>query len=176
MKKLHAALAALAATAALGAAAQVVRPTIDYTDLWYVPGEEGWGISIRQKVPVGGNENTVDALFSVWYTYDPRAVDPASPGGTGNVPLWIVMPGGSWITPTRWTGDMYVLYATPYTEPWSTAQRRMTKIGTYRYDFTEPHRATFTYAIDPPAGVPATDPAFGLPAQSGTKRIERLPF
>ncbi len=72
-------LAALAAAALLPAAAQV-RPAHDYTDLWWNPGESGWGISIRQKPPAGG---AVDALFAVWYTYDPRATDPASPAGAG---------------------------------------------------------------------------------------------
>ena len=175
MNKLQAAFAALAASAVLGAGAQV-GPALDYTDMWWNPNESGWGISIRQKLPVGGNANTVDALFSFWYTYDPRAVDPASPGGTGNVPLWIAMPGGTWVTPTRFTGKMYVLYATPYTLPWNPAQRLATEIGTYRFDFTDADHAVFTYAIAPPAGLAPTDPAYGLPAQSGTKAIQRQSF
>jgi hypothetical protein len=48
MRKLQVALAALAAAVALGAGAQV-RPTIDYTDMWWDPQESGWGISIRRR-------------------------------------------------------------------------------------------------------------------------------
>jgi hypothetical protein len=175
MNKLQAAFAALAASCALGASAQV-GPNLDYTDMWWNPAEPGWGISIRQKLPVGGNQNTVDALFAVWYTYDPRAVDPASPGGTGNVPLWIVMPGGTWVTPTRLTGRMYVLTATPYFQPWVPAQKQLTDIGTYRFDFSDSGHGVFTYAIAPPAGLAPGNPAYGLPAQSGTKAIERQSF
>jgi hypothetical protein len=175
MNKLQAALAALAASAALGATAQV-GPSLDYTDMWWNPDELGWGISIRQKLPAGGDANTVDALFAVWYTYDPRAVDPASPGGTGNVPLWIVMPGGTWVSPTRYTGRMYVLSATPYSQPWVPAQKRLTDIGSFRFDFSDSGHGVFTYAIVPPPGLPPSDPAYGLTARSGTKSIERQSF
>jgi hypothetical protein len=174
MYKLQAAFAALAASAALGSAAQV-GPDRDYTDMWWNPSESGWGISIRQKLPVGGDETTRDALFSFWYTYDPRAIDPRS-GGTGNVPLWIVMPGGQWVTPTRYTGTMYVLSGTPYFMPWNFGERQMTAIGTYRFDFTDADHGIFTYAIAPPAGLPPTDPAYGLPAHSGSKAILRQSF
>ncbi len=181
MRKLQAAFAALAALAALGACAQVVRPTIDYTDMWWNRNESGWGISIRQKLPVGGDANTVDAIFAVWYTYDPRAVDPASPGGTGNVPLWIVMlppegPTPGWSSPTRWGGKMYVTRGSPYFQDWSAARYAMTEIGTFRFDFTDSAHGVFTYAIAPPPGLAASDPAYGLPSLAGTKSIERMSF
>ena len=35
---------------------------------------------------------------------------------------------------------------------------------------------TVTYNIAPPAGLPATDPAFNLPSLSGTKSIARQGF
>lgn len=180
MRKLQAALAALAAAVALGAGAQV-RPTIDYTDMWWDPQESGWGISIRQKLPVGGDDSTVDALFAVWYTYDPRAVDAASPGGAGNVPLWIVMlppgpPTPGWTTPTRWTGKLYVTAGSPYFQDWNVARYGMTEIGSFRFDFTDAAHGVFTYAIAPPPGLASTDPAYGLPALSGAKAIQRMSF
>lgn len=172
MKSMMTVLATLAATAGLHAAAQV-KPAIDYTDMWWNAAESGWGISIRQKLPVGG---TVDALFAVWYTYDPRAVDPASPGGAANVPLWLVMPGGSWSTPTTYSGLMYVLMATPFAQAWNPSARNMQEIGSYRFEFTDAGRGVFTYNISPPPGLASTNPAFGLPALSGSKSITRQGF
>ncbi|MGD9954315.1 MAG: hypothetical protein AB7S87_17220, partial [Burkholderiales bacterium] len=172
LKSLLAPLALAALLAPLPAAAQA-KPAVDYTDMWWNPAESGWGISIRQKLPAGG---TVDALFAVWYTYDPRAVDPASPGGTGQVPLWLVMPGGHWDTPTTYSGLIHVLTATPYALPWNAAARNMQPVGSFRFEFSDAGHGTFTYAIDPPAGLPATNPAFGLPALSGTKSIVRQGF
>lgn len=172
MRLLQAALAVAAASAALGAAAQV-KPAVDYTDMWWNPSESGWGISIRQKLPVGG---TVDALFAVWYTYDPRATDPASPGGTGNVPLWLVMPGGTWNSPTSYTGKMYVLIASPYFQAWDPSRKSLQEVGSFRFDFSDAGHGTFSYAIAPPAGLATTNPAYGLPVLSGTKAITRQSF
>ncbi len=167
--KAQALLAALAAGAALQAAAQVA-PTVDYTDMWYNPSESGWGISIRQKPPAGG---TVDALFAVWYTYDPRATD-ATSGGSRYVPLWFVMPGGTWVSPTSYQGALYVLTGTPYTQP--LAAKAIEQVGTFRFDFSDAGHGTFTYVIAPPAGIPNTNPAFGLPALTGSKSISRQSF
>lgn len=172
MKSLHAALVALATSVALQAAAQA-RPSVDYTDIWWNPGESGWGISIRQKLPVGG---TVEALFAVWYTYDPRLNDAASPGGTGFVPLWLVMPGGSWTTPTTYDGKLYVLAGTSYREAWNPSSRSLQEVGTFRFQFADAGSGVFTYAIAPPAGLASTNPAFGLPAMSGSKSITRQSF
>lgn len=177
MKLLRTSLAALAALAVSAAAlAAPVGPAVDYTDMWWNPSESGWGISIRQKMPVGGNEDTRDALFAMWYTYDPRGLDPASPGGTGNVPLWVMMTGGSWLTPSSYAGRMWVLMATPVDQPWNPANRKLQEMGTFRIDFTDAGNGVFTYNISPPAGLPPTNPAYGLPAHSGTKRITRQSF
>jgi len=173
MHALRLVLASLAAAALLPAAAQV-RPARDYTDLWWNPAESGWGISIRQKPPAGG---AVDALFAVWYTYDPRAADPASPAGAGgNVPLWLVMPGGEWTTPTTCEGRMYVAAASPFLQPWDPAARALQEVGTYRFQFTDAGHGVFTYSLAPPEGLPPTNPAFGLPAAAGAKPITRLAF
>ena len=175
MKLLQTVLAVLAASAAFQAAAQV-RPTVDYTDMWWNPDESGWGISIRQKLPVGGTVNTVDAIFAVWYTYDPRAIDPASPGAAGFVPLWLVMPGGSWSTPTTYAGTIYVTLGTPLMQPWNPSAFGIQPVGTYRFRFTDAGHGVFDYNIEPPAGLPATNPAYGLPALSGSKSIVRQSF
>jgi len=172
MKWMHSMICTLAASAALQAAAQAA-PNLDYTDMWWNPGESGWGISVRQKLGAGG---TVDSLVAVWYTYDPRAVDPASPGGTGSVPLWLYMSGGTWSTPTSYTGTIYATIGTPFAQTWNPASFAIESVGSFRFRFTDSGHGMFDYTIAPPAGIPTTHPGYGLPTMSGSKTIERQVF
>jgi hypothetical protein len=155
---------------ALPAAAQSV-PAINYTDLWDNSAtESGWGITFTQHP-----DSKVEA---VWYTYDPRVSDPGSPGNFK--PLWIVMPGGTWLSPTQLRGDALVTLGTPFSQPWAfnpvTNPLPVTKVGTFTFTFTTSSTGTFQYDIAPPAGLASTDPAFGLPSFSGTKPISRNNF
>ena len=155
--------AVLLAFAALSPPAEAqVAPAANYTDMWYLPSESGWGVSFTQHT--GSNQ-----VFAVWYTYDPRQPDPSSPGGFK--PLWIVMPGGTWTTPTSITGEVYVTKGQPL-----GPDTGATQVGTFSFSFQGTSSATFTYTIAPPAGLAASDPAFGLPPFSGSKTITRQPF
>ena len=149
---------------ALPAAAQSV-PAANYSDMWFLPAESGWGVSIVQHA--GTNQ-----VYAVWYTYDPRDPETAVPGNFR--PLWIVMPGGTWTTPTTLTGAAYVLTGTPFNQ--SGSNRSINPVGTFTFNFSNTSNGTFTYSIAAPAGIPSTDPAFGLPSFSGTKNIERQVF
>ncbi len=175
MTRLRSMLALVAALAALQAQAQV-RPFTDYTDMWWNAGESGWGISIRQKLPANATSGTVDALFAVWYTYDPRATDPASPGGTGNVPLWFVMTEGAWTASNSYTGRMYVTLGNPFSQPWNPLAYGIQDVGSFRLTFSDAGHGVFSYTVNPPAGLPPTNPAAGLPAMQGTKSIVRTAF
>jgi hypothetical protein len=62
----------------------------------------------------------------------------------------------------------------PFFQPGSN--RQQTEIGTFTFNFANAQSGTFTYNINPPAGLAQNDPAFGLPAMSGSKSITRLPF
>lgn len=154
-------LAAALLALALPAAAQST-PAANYTDMWWNPSESGWGISFTQ--------HSSNQAFVVWYTYDPRETL-----ATGRAkPLWLVMPGGRWVTPTRFTGDVYVTLGMPFNQAGSN--KRQTIVGTFTFDFTSASTGTFTYNIVGPAGLPPTDPAYNLPAMSGTKAIQRQSF
>jgi hypothetical protein len=171
-------LAATIVAAALPAAAQST-PATNYTDLWdnsAVPGstpcpggESGWGITFTQ--------HTSNAVEAVWYTYDPRQADSVTPGNFK--PLWLVMPGGTWTSPTVFTGDMYVTLGTPFGSPWgfggSNPPLPVTKVGTFTFTFTSSGVGTFQYNVAPPAANVAnsSDPAFNMPSFSGTKPICR---
>lgn len=147
---------------ALPAAAQAV-PATNYTDMWWNPAESGWGVSFVQ--------HPSHQVYAVWYTYDPREPDPA----TGQFkPLWIVMAGGAWSSPTSLSGPVYVTNGRPFSQTGS--QTVVTPVGTFAFNFSGASSGTFTYNIAPPPGVPASDPAFNLPALSGTKSITRQGF
>jgi hypothetical protein len=149
---------------ALPVAAQSV-PATNYSDMWYLPAESGWGVSFLQHS--GSNQ-----VFAVWYTYDPREPDPASPGNFR--PMWIVMAGGAWTSPTTISGPVYILNGTPFSQ--SGSNRSINQVGTFAFSFSDASNGTFTYNIAAPAGLPSTDPAFGLPSFSGTKSISRQSF
>ena len=147
---------------ALPAAAQST-PAANYTDMWWNQNESGWGISFAQHT--GTNQ-----VFAVWYTYDPR--EPASSGKAK--PLWIVMPGGTWTSPTRVTGSAYVTNGVPFNQ--SGASQRTNLAGTFTFEFSSASSGTFTYDIAPQSGLASNDPAYNLPAMSGSKAIQRQSF
>lgn len=156
---LTAALLALA----LPAAAQST-PNADYTDMWWNPNESGWGISFMQS-------SSSTQAYATWYTYDPRETDMAT---QQHKPLWIVMTGGTWSSPNAITGRAYVLNGVPYFQTGSN--RTVTDVGTFTLTFSSFSTATFSYNIAPPAGLPASDPAYNLPPMSGSRSITRFSF
>jgi lysyl endopeptidase len=144
---------------ALPAAAQSV-PAANYTDMWWNPSESGWGLSITQ--------HSSNQVYAVWYTYDPRELE-----ATGQYkPLWIVMSGGTWTSPTSVTGPVYVTNGVPFNQlGGKTAQ---SQVGTFTFNFSSANAGTFTYNI---AGSGSgAEPGAGLPSFSGTKSIVRQSF
>jgi hypothetical protein len=153
---------------AIPAAAQST-PALNYSDMWYnapAESESGWGISFVQHA--GTNK-----VYAVWYTYDPREPDATNPSNSR--PMWIVMAGeGVWTSPTRITGPVYITNGRPFNV--TGTDTRVTRVGTFAFDFQNASSGTFTYNISAPAGLASTDPAFGLPALSATKNITRQAF
>ncbi len=157
-------LAACGLAFAAHASAQAV-PASNYTDMWYLPSESGWGLSFMQHA--GTNQ-----ALAVWYAYDPREADPAAPGDAK--PLWIVMPGGRWTQPNTITGDAYVTNGTPFNQ--AGGSNAATRVGSFTFTFSSGSTGTFRYDIAAPAGLAPNDPAYGLPALSGTKDITRQTY
>ena len=155
-------IAAAAIAVVLPAAAQST-PAADFTDLWWNPSESGWGVSIAQHA--GSNQ-----VFAVWYTYDPRELD-----ASGRYkPLWIVMPGGTWTSPTTLTGTAFVANGVPFNQsgsnPWNNP------VGTFTFAFSDGNSGRFTYNVAAPGGLASNDPAYNLPSLSGSKTITRQSF
>lgn len=158
-------LATTLLAAALPAGAQSVIPAQNWTDMWYNAAESGWGLSFMQH-------RTTNQVYAVWYTYDPREADP---GGQFK-PLWIVMPGGNWTSPTAITGSVFVLTATPVAQPWAAGNLEIDGAGTFTIQFNDSGTGTFTYDIKAPATAASGSPSFNLPSMAGTKAITRQPF
>jgi len=116
-------------------------PTLNYTALWWNPSESGWGLSINQHGP---------ALFAAWYAY-----------GIGGTPTWVVMPGGTWTSPTTIKGDLFATSGPPSTGPYNASQVSTTKVGTGTIAFSGSDRAVLSYTVN---GV------------SGTKAIQKQSF
>ena len=157
--------AALFATA-FPALAQSV-PAANYSDIWWNPNESGWGVTFTQHP-------ATNQVFAVWYTYDPREPDPSVSGNFK--PLWIVMSGGTWTSPTSLSGDVYVTNGTPFAQGWDPNSLAVDRVGTVTFAFSSYSGGSFSYNIAPPAGLASNRPAFGLPAFSGTKTIQRQSF
>ena len=155
-------LAVAFAALALDAGAQST-PATNYTDMWWNPAESGWGVSFAQHA--GTHQ-----VFAVWYTYDPREL-----GASGQYkPLWIVMPGGTWTSPTTITGTVYVANGVPFNQPGSNP--RNNAVGSFTFSFVNAGNGQFSYNIAAPAGLSPSDPAFNLPSMSGAKNITRQSF
>ena len=160
-------LAAALCALSLPAAAQSV-PNANYTDMWWAgPSESGWGISFVQHV---GSNNA----FAVMYHYDPREPDATTADGADFKPLWIVMGGGTWVSPTQITGNVYVTNGTPFFQ--SGSNTTVNPVGTFTFNFSDFNNATFVYNIAPQEGLSPSSPAFGLPAFNGVTAITRQPF
>ena len=153
--------AALALSLAAFAASAQTTPATNYTDMWWNSSESGWGVSFMQH-------SATNQVFAVWYTYDPRE---AQAGGQFK-PLWIVMSGGTWTSPTTISGPVYVTNGVPFNQ--AGGKTAQSQVGTFTFSFSSASTGTFTYNI---AGSGSgTDPGAGLPAFSGTKSITRQSF
>ena len=161
-------LGAIAFALAAPAAAQS-SPAFNVTDMWWNPAESGWAISIQQSPAT----NQVYALF---HHYDPREPETATGSPSDFKPIWIVMTGGSWTTPTRFVGDAFVTNGTPFFQQWVAGNFRVTRVGRFTIDFTTSRTGTLTYDLAAPAGLSSGDPAFGFPTLAATKSIERYDF
>ena len=86
------------------------------------------------------------------------------------------MSGGTWNSPTSLAGPVYVTTGTPFAQGWNPSSLGVQQVGTFTFNFTSSSSGSFSYNISPPAGLASNNPAFGLPAFSGTKTIQRQSF
>jgi len=98
----------------------------DYTDIWYIPAESGWGVNLVQA------ENVIFATFFVY--------------GPNNQPTWFVA-----ITNKdgngNFSGSLYTTVGPYYGGPWNPAIYMPTLAGTATFVPKSPYAGTLTYSI-----------------------------
>ena len=123
------AAALAAATLALPFTA-AAAPTVDFSDLWYIPAESGWGANVIQQD---------DILFVTLFVYAPNGQ-----------PTWYVASS----TVRSGSGAIFSgpLYRTtgPYfgSGSWPAGSVQATAVGTLTFSSTQPNAATLTYSVD----------------------------
>jgi hypothetical protein len=88
----------------------------NYTDLWWNPGEPGWGVNIAHEG---------DIIVAAWYTYD-----------TDGSPLWLVVAANK-TAPMTYSGDLYRTVGP------AGPDMQATKVGTATFTFADGNSATF---------------------------------
>lgn len=120
----------------IAGAVQATPLSTDNTDLWYNPGESGWGLSLYQQ------EATI---FAVLFVY-----------GTNNQPTWYVA------SSLTWPGTGALAFSGPLYQtngPWfgagtfNPAAVGVRQVGTATFTVNDLTTGTFAYSVD---GVPVT--------------------
>ena len=135
----------IAAVATAGIPA--LAATSNYSDIWWNPGESGWGLTIADHET---------QLFAVWYTYE----------ASGD-PVWFTIPGGTFSGDRRvFTGNVYSTTGPcDGASGFDAARVLATQRGTATIDFGPP---------DLPAGWARFSGSMGGVAWS--KAVTRQPF
>lgn len=125
----------------------VQMPIADYSGLWGVGNEPGWGLSLHQGV--------VNSLFGALFVYDAQ-----------HQPQWYSLQSGGWTLPDRWDGQVIRSDGPPWMAaiyPVTGATHRA--VGQVSLDFSmlpgSEGVARLTYTID---------------GQTVTRQIKRLRF
>jgi hypothetical protein len=105
-----------------------VVPAFNTTDLWWNPQESGWGINIVQS-PTSNN------IFAVMFTYESSTKE-----------TWFILPGGTWVSPTLFTGAWYAVSGPPPNMTFKPNQT--TAVGTGTIAFSDASHATLTFSVN----------------------------
>jgi hypothetical protein len=111
-------------------------PRVDYSGMWWNPGESGWGLSISHG-PTHG-------FFAAWFAYD-----------ASGAPTWYTLESGGWGAYGSQTGYVGRVYR--YTGPrlgstFDPAKVVAKDVGTARLTFDSANSGTLTYAIEGASG------------------------
>lgn len=128
-----------AAAAVLGLPAAATTHSTDYTDLWYLPAESGWGVNVAQQY---------DTVFATFFVYGPD-----------RTPRWYVAPAARSVAApfgrNQFTGRLYSTMGTWFGAPWSLPDYSFADVGSATFDFDSPTTGTVTWTVN---GVAATKP------------------
>lgn len=118
-------------------------PAFDYSDLWWNAAESGWGLNLIQHAS--------HVIFGVMYTYEPP-----------NRAAWFVLPGGTWSSPTVYSGLLYRVTGPAFNNAtFDPAAVDVRQVGTATLTFADRDHGTFAFSVD---------------GTAVTKTITRQPF
>ena len=101
----------------------------NYTDLWWIPAESGWGMNINHQSNI---------VFATLFTY-----------GADGSPLWLVMTEGRQQPDGSFSGILYRASGPPFgASPWNPLGVSLASVGTMRIAFTGTDNATLNYTVD----------------------------
>ncbi len=103
---------------------------------WFAQAENGTGWNIIQ----GANGN----LFAVWFNYRTTAIpEPAAP-------LWLVAPGGKWVSPTSFRAVLYETRGSTFDVAFDPARFGVRPVGIVTFDFVDANTVDFNaqFALD----------------------------
>jgi len=110
-----------------------VASALDYTDIWYIASESGWGVNVVQSD---------DFMFITFFIY-----------GQDKRPTWYT----AQLTNNHlgtFTGALFATTGTYYGTTWNSQDMVVTQVGTASFQPTSPYTAKLTYALtSPPAAV-----------------------
>lgn len=98
----------------------------DYTDIWYIPAESGWGVNLVQAD---------DVIFATFFVY-----------GQNKQPTWFVATIGKDAN-GNFSGSLYTTVGPYYGGPWDPAIYMPSLAGTATFVPTSPYAGTLTYSI-----------------------------
>jgi hypothetical protein len=126
-------LASAIATVALSAFSTIsaaASPPYDYTDFWWVPIENGWGVNFTQSN---------DFIFAALFVHD-----------SNNDPTWFTA-NMTWDGQSQFTGPLYLTHGTYYGRTWNPADNPgPTVVGTATFipSTGNDYQGTFIYSVN----------------------------
>lgn len=121
-------LATFAATFAIALPASATSYSIDYSDLWFTQGEDGWGLNVVQQY---------NTLFTTLYVYGPDSS-----------PRWYFasdMKG----SPNSYNGQLYRTTGPVFSvSPFNRANVQVFAVGNMTLSFNSATTGTLTYTVD----------------------------
>jgi hypothetical protein len=112
--------------------AGATAPAVDYTDLWWNPGESGWGAVITQQYGV---------IFLAWYVYD-----------AGGNPVWYVAPDCV-LSGSSCSGTVYATTGPPLGPSFDPNAVHATAVGSVVVNFSDANNASLSYNVNGTTGL-----------------------
>lgn len=128
---------ALASTVTVAAGSPVAPTTAQLAGLsgnWFDPAQPGWGVNLVQ-----GDSRS---LFAAWLTYH-VAVAPS----VDSDPLWLVMSGGRWVSPTRFVGVLYLPAGPSVSQPFNADAVSLQPVGLSTLDFSDSRHMAYSAQV-----------------------------